>query len=323
MIETADSTQSFDFVFMFTYRELNVMLEDIKTVEEVFRKNYPEVFDIINISDLQSISDRVLIIVDGVDELQDIYKFNKRKSFNLRLLSSLVDTKKVILKNHKVIACGKPKACEFIKQQFGQRSKTIEVVGFNQDNILKYIDKFFINETEKARKVKEVLTTSNNLKVMSTVPVFLWVICCVYGEDLITKPLNTYTELYTYTTLIFLRNHFRGKLSKINSSLFEILEDDEIINSVLALMSLSVQTYMKNKVIFEEKDIKRFIAPSDLEKSGFIVRYKRDNLHKPAQASYHARVLLQLESLCYQRGITLAKENFQAVHLYYLAYNTY
>ena len=190
MIETADSTQSFDFVFMFTCRELNVMLEDIKTVEEVFRKNYPEVFDIINISDLQSISDRVLIIVDGVDELQDIYKFNKRKSFNLRLLSSLVDTKKGILKNHKVIACGRPKACEFIKQQFGQRSKTIEVVGFNQDNILKYIDKFFINETEKARKVKEVLTISNNLKVMSTVPVFLWVICCVYGEDLITKYLH-------------------------------------------------------------------------------------------------------------------------------------
>ena len=175
---------------MFTCRELNVMLEDIKTVEEVFRKNYPEVFDIINISDLQSISDRVLIIVDGVDELQDIYKFNKRKSFNLRLLSSLVDTKKGILKNHKVIACGRPKACEFIKQQFGQRSKTIEVVGFNQDNILKYIDKFFINETEKARKVKEVLTTSNNLKVMSTVPVFLWVICCVYGEDLILSLIH-------------------------------------------------------------------------------------------------------------------------------------
>ena len=100
MIETADSTQSFDFVFMFTCRELNVMLEDIKTVEEVFRKNYPEVFDIINISDLQSISDKVLIIFDGVDELQDIYKFNKRKSFNLRLLFSLVDTKKGILKNH-------------------------------------------------------------------------------------------------------------------------------------------------------------------------------------------------------------------------------
>ena len=273
------STKSFDFVFLFTCREINVLLKNIKTVEDLLRHKYPEVFDTINISDLESISDRVLIIVDGLDELQDIYELNKEKSFNL--ISSLIDTRKGILKNHKVIACGRPKACEFVKQKFVQFSKTIEVVGFNQDNILKYVDKFFVGEEEKAKKVKEALEISNNLELMSAVPVFLWVICCVYGEELITKPLNTYTELYTYTTLIFLRNHFRGKLSQRNISLFEILEDDEIMNSVYALMSLSVQTYMENKVLFKEKDIKHFISPTELEKTGFIVRYKIDNLHKP------------------------------------------
>ena len=152
------STKSFDFVFLFTRREINVLLKNIKTVEDLLRHKYPEVFDTINISDLESISDRVLIIVDGLDELQDIYELNKEKSFNL--ISSLIDTRKGILKNHKVIACGRPKACEFVKQKFVQLSKTIEVVGFNQDNILKYVDKFFVGEEEKAKKVKEALELS-------------------------------------------------------------------------------------------------------------------------------------------------------------------
>ena len=75
-------------------------------------------------------------------------------------------------------------------------SRTIEVVGFNQEKILKYIDKFLTNDEEKARKVKEALEISNNLKIMSMAPVFLKLNCCVYDREFITKPLNTYTELY-------------------------------------------------------------------------------------------------------------------------------
>ena len=286
----------FDFVFLFTCREINMLPEDIKTVEDLFHHKYPEVFNIIKLSDLESISERVLIIVDGLDELQNVYDFNTEMSFNLNILSSLIDTIRGFLKNHKVIACGRLKACEFVKQQFARISKTIEVVGFNQENILKYIDKFFINENEKGRKVRDALEISSNLKVMSTVPVFLWVICCVYSEDIITKPLNTYTELYTYATLIFLRNHFRGVSSKTNMSLFELLENDEVMESVYVLMSLSVNTYMKNQVLFEEEDIKQFTDKTDLlEQTGFIVRYKRDNLHKPV---YEFKHLILQEFFC-------------------------
>ena len=109
------------------------------------------------------------------------------------------------------------------------------------------------------------------------------------------RTLNTYTELYTYTTLIFLRNHFRGNSKQKNMSLVEILENDEIMSSVFALMSLSVQTYMENKVLFEEDDIKSFICPTQLERTGIIVRYKRDNLHKPV---YQFKHLILQEFFC-------------------------
>ena len=113
----------------------------IETVEDLFLLKYPEVFDIIKLSELETMSDRVLIIVDGLDELQNVYDFNTEMSFNLNVLSSLIDTKNGILKNHKVSVCGRPKACEFVKQQFSKnKSRIIEVVGFNQEDILKSIE---------------------------------------------------------------------------------------------------------------------------------------------------------------------------------------
>ena len=286
--------ETFDFVFMFNCREINA-LSEIKTVEELFKYKYPEVFENIkNVSDLRLVSDRVLIIVDGLDELQDVYKFNKTNSRQLNLVSSLIDTKNGVLKNHKVIACGRPKACEFIKQQFLNKSKTIEVCGFNKENISKFIDIFFNQNNEKAEEVKGALKISNNLKVMATVPVFLWVICSVYGEDLITKPLNTYTELYTYATLIFLRNHFR-RTPQQTLSLFEVMENEEIMNSVYALMKLSVQTYMENKVLFTDNDMKNFRYPTKLEPTGFIVKYDCRGIDKPV---YQFRHLVLQEFFC-------------------------
>ena len=306
-----DDIPSFDFLFLFTCREINSLLADITTVEELLCHKYPEVFEIISLSDLESISDRVLVIVDGLDELQDIYDMHKMSkiSLNLDLISSLIDTKKGIWKNHKVIACGRPKACEFVKQQFDQNSKTVEVCGFNEENIVKYIDQFFNQKEDKAEKVKEALVVSNNLKVMATVPVFLWVICSVYGEELITKPLNTYTELYTYASLIFLRNHFRGKSQQHNMSLFDVLGNEEIMNSVYALMTLSVQTYMQNKVLFTEDDIKQLTCPTHLEKTGFIVRYKRNSFRKPV---YQFKHLVLQEFFC---GLSLCVTKWVSPYL--------
>ena len=306
-----DETPLFDFVFLFSCREINILLDTIKTAKELLCHKYPEVFDIISLSDLESISDRVLIVVDGLDELQNIYdvhEMNKRP-LNFELVSSLIDTKKGISKNHKVIVCGRPKACELVKQQFKHKSKTIDVCGFNEDNIMKYIDQFFNQREVKARKVKEALRISSNLKVMATVPVFLWVICSVYGQELVTKPLNTYTELYTYASLIFLRNHFRGKAQQNSMSLFEVLENDEIMSSVYALMALSVQTYMQNKVLFTEDDIKVFICPTQLEKTGFILRYNRGNLRKPV---YQFKHLVLQEYFC---GLSLCVTKWVSPYL--------
>ena len=163
--------------------------------------------------------------------------------------------------HHKTFACGRLKACEFIKRQLSQtcKTKTIEICGFNPQNVQKYIHNFFKDNQVKAEKVKEIIRKSSNLKVMSSVPVFLWVICNVFSENLIGDgKINT--ELYFYTCLIFLRNHLQTS-SNQSTNLTDVVNDKGFIKVVYSLMVLSTKTYMENQVIFTETDVKIIKCP--------------------------------------------------------------
>ena len=309
------TTSPINFIFLFTCRELNMYTDETSSLslEQLFRDKYPEVFEHITLEDLQKVSSQILIIIDGLDELQDIYLMDggnlvdKKKSSdcNLKMVLDMVDIKGNFLKNHKIIACGRPKSCEFIKSRFLQKytTKTVEVCGFSEKNILRYIDNFFSEEKDhtKAENVKKQVTKCSNLKVMSSVPVFLWVICNVYGENLITNPISTNTELYLYACLVFLRNHLHG-LSSTNAKdhgsyrhLVEIIQDGELLKSLFALMMLSVRTYMNDQILFTEKDIEGVQCPLHLEQTGFIVKISRGNLQKSV---YQFRHLVLQEFLC-------------------------
>ena len=97
----------------------------------------------------------------------------------------MMDTKSsTFFRGHKTIACGRPKACETVKQQLMQkvRIKTIEVCGFSKAKAKEYVDTFFKNNPERAVKVNELIQNPK-LRVMSSVPIFLWVICLLHSED--------------------------------------------------------------------------------------------------------------------------------------------
>ena len=295
--------QDFDFVFKFTCREINEIVKEINSVEDLFKRKFPDILEMVSLKDLSELSERILIIVDGLDELKGIYEMEenrdpltKRERY-LQIVYDLIDTKSNnALKNHKTFACGRPKACEFVRRQLSQtnKSKTIEICGFNPGNIRKYIQNFFRNDNLKAEQVIKTIESSSNLKVMSSVPVFLWVICNVYGENLIETKINTNTELYFYTCLIFLRNHLQSP-SKKYTNLFEVSSDETIIKIVYSLMILSVKTYMENKVVFTVKDIMEVSSPVHLEKTGFLVKSSSGNT---GESMYQFRHLILQEFLC-------------------------
>ena len=204
-----------EFIFKFTCRNLNNISNSFTNLEELFRLKFPAVMKFISFNDLMEISERVLIVVDGLDELKNLYVTENSSTFTTDNLSQIVidllNPKGHWLPKHKVIACGRPKASEFVKKHLPMNSKrqTIEVCGFNDENIRKYIQKFFGDHKEKAVAVQEIIERSYDLHIMARVPVFLYIICNVYQEELIKSPINTQTELYFFTTLVFIRNHFK------------------------------------------------------------------------------------------------------------------
>ena len=118
--------------------------------------------------------------------------------------------------------------------------------GFNQKIIKKYIQNFFgERDSEKADSVQRLIDQSCELGIMARVPIFLFVICSVYDEDLITYAINTNTELYIYTTLVFLRNHMRNcNEPKYYDCLMSAVEDSNVMNVLYSVMELSVKTYI-------------------------------------------------------------------------------
>ncbi|XP_066926433.1 uncharacterized protein [Clytia hemisphaerica] len=277
--EIDNSTEN-AFIFKFTCRDLNNTSDSFKNLEELFCKKFPEVLKFVSFDDLREISDRVLIVVDGIDELKDLYSSENSPDNLKHIVFDLIDPKCHWLPNHKVIACGRPKAIEFVKKQLpvNSKRKNIEVCGFDDENIRRYINNFFGGRQRKAA-VQEIIKNSYDLRIMARVPVFLYAICQVYQEELITTKINTQTELYFFTTLIFIRNHF-NKLSPSCANLMEIVNDKTVAEVLLCLMELSATTYMQNKVVFQESDIKSFHPLTLLEETGLLSKHS-SNLSKP------------------------------------------
>jgi len=297
-----------DFLFTFSCREINTF-ENVTTLEQLFMEKYSELFEFISFDDLQCLADRVMIIVDGLDELQGIYEFETTfeniETPHLQLVFDLINQKSKFLRNYKSISLGRPKACDLMRKllQENHKIKMIEVCGFSPENVQKYVSKFFYQDSNTKEIVTKALEESEQLKVMASVPVFLEVICNIYSHELISKQnLTTNTELYMYTCLIFLRNHLqledRGMQKKKmprKQCLIELVDNSDVLDHLKTVMILAVETYMNNQVLFTDDDIRRMnCCTVHLERTGFIIKYTR-NLRK---AVYQFRHLILQEFLC-------------------------
>ena len=60
------------FLFFFECRELNTMT-DLKSFQELLEMKYPEIFKLTTMEDLKNIASQIMIIIDGLDELEGIY----------------------------------------------------------------------------------------------------------------------------------------------------------------------------------------------------------------------------------------------------------
>ena len=283
-----------DFLFFFECRELNTM-PNIKSFEKLLKVKYPEIFHFAYLSHLQNISHRIMIIVDGLDELQGVYEETQKETSPItEMVKQMIDPKSTILKGHNTIVGGRHSACESIKFKMTQTLiKKVEVVGFNEGKSIEYIEHFFGSDVQRANKVKEMIKRPN-IRVMSSSPVLLWIICLLYSEDF-EEEINTVTELYVYGLFAFLKIHLRSQENHGNIGLSSFVKSQQFGEIVYSLSALSVKTYMNGQVIFTDGDIGDIGNNLNLETTGLIVKHSFGNFGHQA---YQFKHLVFQEFLC-------------------------
>ena len=104
--------EKIDFLFRFTCRELNRIIE-LTSLEELFVEQFPDIFSCISMEELEWICPRIIIVVDGLDELQGIYanEMDEVESpeidrTRLKLVYNMIDGNGSFLKNHRSVVCG-------------------------------------------------------------------------------------------------------------------------------------------------------------------------------------------------------------------------
>ena len=284
--------EKIDFLFFFECRELNTM-SNIKSFEELLKAKYPELF--IDFTDLQKIAGRIMIIVDGLDELQGVYDETQEEKYPIsEMTKKMIDPKSSILKGHKTIVGGRHNACESIMSNLTHTSiKTVEVCGFNEYKSIEYIERYFGPDVHRADKVKEIIKRPN-IRVMANVPVLLFIICLLYSEDF-EEEINTVTELYVYGLFAFLRNHNRGPENFGNIGLSSFVISQRFGEVVYLLSLLSVKTYMNGQVVFTDNDIKAIGCDLNLEETGLMVKHSIGNF---GHQVYQFKHLVFQEFLC-------------------------
>ena len=165
-----NNEQKIDFLFFFECRELNT-ITNISCFEGLLKVKYPEFFDLIDLSHLQNITDRIMIIVDGLDDLQGIYNETQNETFPMtEMMKRMIYPKSDILKGHKTIVGGRHNACESVESKMKRTLiKIVEVCGFSENKSIEFIYRFFQSDIQQSQRYDKMIKYPCDVKCSYTV----------------------------------------------------------------------------------------------------------------------------------------------------------
>ncbi|XP_025760931.1 protein NLRC3-like [Oreochromis niloticus] len=200
------ANQDIQFIFPFTFRELNVLKEEKFSLVELVHHFFTETkkAGICSFEDFQ-----VVFIFDGLDECRLPLDFHKttiltdpRKSTSVDvLLINLIRGK--LLPSARLWITTRPAAANQIPPDCVVR--VTEVRGFTDPQKEEYFRKRFRDE-EQASRIISHIKTSRSLHIMCHIPVFCWITATVLEDVLGTREggqlPKTLTEMYIHFLVV-------------------------------------------------------------------------------------------------------------------------
>ncbi|XP_065326053.1 protein NLRC3-like [Pelmatolapia mariae] len=250
------ANQDIQFIFPFTFRELNVLKEEKFSLVELVHHFFTETKEagICSLEDFQ-----VVFIFDGLDECRLPLDFHKTTILTDPRKSTSVDVLLINLIRGELLPFARlwittrPAAADQIPPKCV--SMVTEIRGFTDPQKEEYFRKRFRDE-EQASRIISHITTSRSLHIMCHIPVFCWITATVLEDVLETREggqlPKTLTEMYIHFLVV------QAKVKKVKydggaeTDPHWSPESREMIES---LGKLAFDQLQKGNLIFYESDL--------------------------------------------------------------------
>ncbi|XP_043966069.1 NLR family CARD domain-containing protein 3-like isoform X2 [Gambusia affinis] len=249
------TNQNIDFIFPFTFRELNMLKEEKFSLLELIHKFFTKTKEISSFETFQ-----VLFIFDGLDESRLDLNFNNNPFLTDVTESSSLDVLLTNIIRRKLFPSAllwittRPAAANQIPAECV--GMVTEVRGFTDPQKEEYFRKRFRDDEEKANRIISHIQKSKSLHIMCHIPVFCWITAKVLENLMETREggdlPKTLTEMYIEFLKVQLKikeeKYDRGKKTKSIWS----PENRKLIES---LGRLAFDQLLKGNLIFYDKDL--------------------------------------------------------------------
>ncbi|XP_038123640.1 NLR family CARD domain-containing protein 3-like [Cyprinodon tularosa] len=246
--------QNIQFIFPFTFRELNVLKEKKFSLVELVHHFFTETKEISSFEDYQ-----VLIILDGLDESRLPLDFTNKEILTDVTESTSVDVLLTNLIRGKLLPSAllwittRPAAANQIPPQCVDM--VTEVRGFTNRQKVEYFRKRF-RDRKRVRRIISHIKTSRSLHIMCRIPVFCWISATVLEDLLKTQNQgelpNTLTEMYIHFLVV------QTKVKKVTydgGAETDQLWSPESRKMIESLGKLAFDQLQKGNLIFYESDL--------------------------------------------------------------------
>uniref|UniRef100_A0A3P9L3D9 B30.2/SPRY domain-containing protein n=1 Tax=Oryzias latipes TaxID=8090 RepID=A0A3P9L3D9_ORYLA len=257
------TNQDIQFLFLFSFRELNLLKEEKFSLVELIHHFYSETKGFSRFADFQ-----VLFIFDGLDECRFPLKLNSTEILTDvdqpaslgELLTNLIKGK--LLPSAQLWITTRPAAASQIPAECVDM--VTEVRGFNDSQKEDYFKKRFGEDEDQATTVYSQIKMCRSLHIMCHIPVFCWISATVLDQLLKSKEQRetprSLTEMYIHFVLIQVQ---MKKIKYDGGSETDSVWTPESRKMILSLGKLAFEQLQKGNLFFYD---------SDLTESGIDVR---------------------------------------------------
>ncbi|XP_005732853.1 NACHT, LRR and PYD domains-containing protein 4C-like [Pundamilia nyererei] len=253
------ANQDIQFMFPFTFRELNVLKEKKFSLVELVHHFFTETKEagICSFEDFQ-----VVFIFDGLDECRLPLDFHKTETLTDITESTSVDVllinliRRNLLPSARIWITTRPAAANQIPPDCVDM--VTEVRGFSDPQKEEYFRKRF-KEREQANSIISHIKKSRSLHIMCHIPVFCWITATVLEDVLKTREggqlPKTLTEMYIHFLVV------QAKMKKVKYDGGTEIDQHwspESRKMIECLGKLAFDQLQKGKLIFYESDLTDF-----------------------------------------------------------------